>query len=90
MLIDYLGVREINGSLIVLDDVEGASFEEVVDIRLEDGTLRQGRVVQMEGSRVVIQVFEGTRGISLDNTRTRLKGPPMELALSPALLGRVF
>ena len=52
MLIDYLGVREINGSLIVLDDVEGASFEEVVDIRLEDGTLRQGRVVQMEGSRV--------------------------------------
>ena len=90
MLIDYLGVREINGSLIVLDDVEGASFEEVVDIRLEDGTLRQGRVVQMEGSRVVIQVFEGTRGISLDNTRTRLKGHPMELALSPELLGRVF
>ncbi len=90
MLIDYLGVREINGSLIVLDDVEGASFEEVVDIRLDDGTLRQGRVVQMEGSRVVIQVFEGTRGISLDNTRTRLKGHPMELALSPELLGRVF
>ena len=90
MLIDYLGVREINGSLIVLDDVEGAAFEEVVDIRLEDGTLRQGRVVQMEGSRVVIQVFEGTRGISLDNTRTRLKGHPMELALSPELLGRVF
>ena len=90
MLIDYLGVREINGSLIVLDDVEGASFEEVVDIRLEDGTLRQGRVVQMEGNRVVIQVFEGTRGISLDNTRTRLKGHPMELALSPELLGRVF
>ena len=90
MLIDYLGVREINGSLIVLDDVEGASFEEVVNIRLEDGTLRQGRVVQMEGSRVVIQVFEGTRGISLDNTRTRLKGHPMELALSPELLGRVF
>ncbi|PWM41995.1 MAG: V-type ATP synthase subunit B [Clostridiales bacterium] len=90
MLIDYLGVREINGSLIVLDDVEGASFEEVVDIRLDDGTLRQGRVVQMEDSRVVIQVFEGTRGISLDNTRTRLKGHPMELALSPELLGRVF
>ena len=90
MLIDYLGVREINGSLIVLDDVEGAAFEEVVDIRLDDGTLRQGRVVQMEGSRVVIQVFEGTRGISLDNTRTRFKGHPMELSLSPEVLGRVF
>ena len=90
MLLDYLGVREINGSLIVLDDVEGASFEEVVDIRLDDGTMRQGRVVQMEGKRIVVQVFEGTRGISLDNTRTRLKGHPMELALSPELLGRVF
>ena len=90
MLIDYIGVKEINGSLIVLDDVEGASFEEMVEIRLEDGSIRQGRVVQIDGKRVVIQVFEGTRGISLNNTRTRLKGHPMELALSPEILGRVF
>ena len=85
MLIDYIGVKEINGSLIVLDDVEGASFEEMVEIRLEDGSIRQGRVVQIDGKRVVIQVFEGTRGISLNNTRTRLKGHPMELALSPEI-----
>ena len=52
MLIDYIGVREINGSLIVLDDVENASFEEVVDIRLEDGTMRQGRIVQIMYSAV--------------------------------------
>ena len=90
MILDYIGLQEINGSLIVLDDVENASFEEVVDIRLEDGTMRQGRIVQMEGSRVVIQVFEGTRGISLDNTSTRLKGHPMEMPLSPEILGRVF
>ncbi len=90
MILDYIGLQEINGSLIVLDDVANASFEEVVDIRLNDGTLRRGRIVQMEGSRVVIQVFEGTRGISLDNTSTRLMGHPMEMPLSPEILGRVF
>ena len=90
MILDYIGVKEINGSLIVLDDVENASFEEVVDIRLDDGTMRQGRIVQMDGKRVVIQVFEGTRGIALNNTRTRLRGHPMEIPLSPEILGRVF
>lgn len=90
MILDYIGVKEINGSLIVLDDVQDASFEEIVTIRLENGSLRQGRVVQMEGNRVVVQVFQGTRGISLDNTRTRLMGRPMELPLSPEILGRVF
>ncbi len=90
MILDYIGLQEINGSLIVLDDVANSSFEEVVDIRLNDGTLRRGRIVQMEGNRVVIQVFEGTRGISLDNTSTRLMGHPMEMPLSPEILGRVF
>ncbi len=90
MILDYIGVKEINGSLIVLDDVKNASFEEVVSIRMDDGTMRQGRIVQMEGNRVVIQVFEGTRGISLENTRTRLMGHPMEMPLSPEILGRVF
>ena len=79
MILDYIGVKEINGSLIVVDGVENAFFEETVDIRLEDGSIRQGRIVQMEGSRVVIQVFEGTREISLTNTRTRLRGRPMEM-----------
>lgn len=90
MILDYIGVKEINGSLIVLDDVENASFEEIVDIRLDNGTMRQGRIVQMDGKRVVIQVFDGTRGISLSNTRTRLRGRPMEMPLSPEILGRVF
>ncbi|MBE6831592.1 MAG: V-type ATP synthase subunit B, partial [Ruminococcaceae bacterium] len=52
MILDYIGLQEINGSLIVLDDVANSSFEEVVDIRLNDGTLRRGRIVQMEGNRV--------------------------------------
>ncbi len=90
MILDYVGVKEINGSLIVLDNVPDASSEEMVTIRLDNGTTRQGRIVQMEGNRVVIQVFEGTRDISLANTETRLMGHPMELPLSPEILGRVF
>lgn len=90
MILDYIGVKDINGPLIVLDDIENASYEEIVDIRLEDGTMRQGRIVQIDGKRIVVQVFEGTRGISLTNTRTRLMGHPMEMPLSPEILGRVF
>ena len=90
MIIDYVGVKEINGSLIVMDGVKGVSNEEIVEIKLENGTVRQGRVVQIEGERIVVQVFEGTRRISLKNTRTRLTGHPMEMPLSPELLGRVL
>ncbi len=90
MILEHIGLKEINGPLIVLDDVDNASYEEMVEIHLEDGGIRYGRIVQIEGKRVIIQVFEGSRGISLRNTRTRLTGHPMELAVSPELLGRIF
>lgn len=90
MIIDYVGVKEINGSLVVMDGVKGVFNEEIVDIKLENGTVRQGRVVQIEGERIVVQVFEGTRRISLTNTRTRLTGHPMEMPLSPEIIGRVL
>lgn len=90
MIIDYVGVKEINGSLIVMDGVKGVSNEEIVDIRLDNGSVRQGRVVQIEGEKIVVQVFEGTRRISLKNTRTRLTGHPMEMPLSPEIIGRVL
>ena len=90
MIIEYVGVKEINGSLVVIDGVKGASNEEIVDIRLENGTVRHGRIVQIEGDRVVIQVFEGTRDISLENTSTRLTGHPMEMPLSPEIIGRIL
>lgn len=90
MIIDYVGVKEINGSLIVMDGVKGVSNEEIVDIQLNNGTVRQGRVVQIEGEKIVVQVFEGTRRISLKNTKTRLTGHPMEMPLSPEIIGRVL
>ncbi|MBQ2672255.1 MAG: V-type ATP synthase subunit B, partial [Clostridia bacterium] len=90
MVINYVGLKEISGSLIVLEGVENASYEEVVDIKLENGTYRKGRIVQIEGDKVVVQVFEGTQSISLSNTHVKLKGKPMEISLSPEILGRVF
>ncbi len=90
MNLQYVGLNEINGPLVVLDGVEGASYDEVVDIRLNDGSARIGRVVEISGNKAVLQVFEGTNGLSLKNTRTRFMGRPMEMPLSPEILGRVF
>lgn len=90
MGLQYIGLSEINGPLIFLDHVQGVSFEEMVEIHLDNGAVRLGRVVQIEGEKAVIQVFEGTNGISLKNTTTRFTGHPMELPLSKELLGRVF
>lgn len=90
MILEHIGLSEINGSLVVLDDVENASYEEMVELHLDNGTTRVGRVVMIEGKRIVVQVFEGTRGLSLDNTQTVLTGHPMEIDLSPEILGRTF
>ena len=88
--LQYKGLSEINGPLIALDHVSGVSYEEMVEISMEDGSRRYGRVVQIEGDKAIVQVFEGTSGMSLNNTRTRFTGHPMEIPLSLELLGRVF
>lgn len=90
MSVQYKGLKEIKGPLIVLDGIQNVGFEEVVEIELDNGSIRTGRVVQIEGQQVIIQVFEGTDGLSKINTKTRLKGHPMEIALSKEILGRVF
>ena len=114
MSLQFVGLKEINGPLVVLDHVQGASFEEIRSPGCcrwgrpgspvpwtcrrgrapgpssSAGPSRDGRIVSLEGEKAVIQVFEGTTGLSLTNTRTRLLGHPMEMALSPEVLGRVF
>ncbi len=90
MSIQYIGLKEINGPLVVLDHVKNASFDEICELSLNDGTKRLGRVVEIQGEKVVVQVFEGTNGLSLKNTRTKLMGHPMEMPLSTEVLGRIF
>lgn len=90
MFIEKTGLSRINGSLIVLDDVPDMFFDEMVEMTLPDGTVRHGRVVRIDGSTAVLQVFEGTGGISMDNTYTRFTGHTMSIPLSEEIIGRVF
>lgn len=90
MLLKHLKLDSVNGSLATLRGVQDAAAEEIVQMQLEDGTARTGRVVKIDGDEVAVQVFEGTRGMSMSNTETVFTGKPMEIALSPEILGRVF
>ena len=90
MRLEYIGLSELSGSLIALTGVEGVSYDEMAEITLAGGERRYGRVILIDGDRVVLQVFEGTRGISLENARTHFTGRPMDIALSKEMLGRIF
>ena len=90
MVLKHLKLDSVNGSLATLNGVTDAANEEIVQMHLQDGTSRTGRVVKIDGDKVAVQVFEGTRGMSMSNTETVFTGKPMEIALSPEILGRVF
>lgn len=90
MVLKHLKLDSVNGSLATLNGVADAANEEIVQMHLQDGTSRTGRVVKIDGDTVAVQVFEGTRGMSMSNTETVFTGKPMEIALSPEILGRVF
>ncbi len=78
MAIEYLGLSEVNGPLVVLEGVKDASFEEIVEITIDGNQKKLGRIVEVYEDKAVIQVFEGTENMSLQNTHTRLTGHPME------------
>lgn len=90
MAIEYLGLSEVNGPLVVLEGIKNAAYEEIVDFRMDDNTRKIGRIIEIYEDKAVIQVFEGTENMSLSNTHTRLTGHPMEADLSPDILGRMF
>lgn len=90
MRLEYTGLSDLNGSLVALEGVSGVSYDELAELTMYDGSRRYGRVILIEGDKAVLQVFEGTRGISLENTRTHFTGKPMDIALSKEMLGRVF
>lgn len=87
---EYLVLDRVQGPLIVLSEVEGVSYDEIVEIKIEGGGMKQGKVVQLEGDKAIIQVFESTSGISLHNTSVSFSGRPLEISLSKEVLGREF
>lgn len=90
MRIEYNGLSEISGSLIALEGVSNVGFDELAEISLDSGERRYGRVITIDGDRVVLQVFEGTDGIDLEHVNTRFTGSPITLPLSKEILGRIF
>jgi len=86
---EYLKLDRIDGSLIFLSDVDKVFYGEIVTIEIE-GKIRRGKVIQINGSNVVVQVFEGTSGISSENISVSFVGKPLMLNMSEDVIGRVF
>lgn len=85
-----VGISGINGPLAIVDGVKEAGYDEQVELRLQDGTQRMAKVLEVREEQVVLQVFEGTSGINPEKTSLRFTGRPFEIGLSPQMLGRVF
>ncbi len=90
MVTEYNTIEEIVGPLIFLDDVDHATVEELVEVELPGGEQRRGKVLEVNRNRVLVQLFEGTRGVDIARTKVRFLGRSLELSVSPDILGRIF
>lgn len=90
MLKEYKSVTEVVGPLMIVEGVEGVTFDELVDIKLQSGERRRGRVIEIDQDKAMVQIFEGSSGINLRDTVVRFLGRPLELGTSPDMIGRVF
>lgn len=86
---EYLSLKKIEGPLVVVEGVEGVSYNEIVEIKLKDG-LKHGKVVQIQDDVAVVQVFENTSGMTVDDVSVKFTGRPLEIKLSREILGRTF
>ncbi|KPL20610.1 MAG: ATP synthase subunit B [Phycisphaerae bacterium SM1_79] len=87
---EYQTVANISGPLMLVEMVDEAKYGYIVDIELGDGSIRHGQILQVENDKALVQVFEGTRGIDVSKSTVRFLARPLELAVSPDILGRVF
>ncbi|MFA6170458.1 MAG: V-type ATP synthase subunit B [Candidatus Margulisiibacteriota bacterium] len=83
-------VKEIAGPLVLVEGVQGVGYDELVEIKLADGELRSGKVLEVNGDRALIQVFEGTEGLEINRLEFRFRGRGLELPVSRDILGRIF
>jgi len=90
MIKEYKTIRQVANPLMVVEGVEGVTFDELVEIELPSGEKRRGKVLEVNGSKAVVQLFELAQGINLAQSKVRFLGHPLELAVSEDMLGRVF
>lgn len=88
--LDYRTVSGINGPLVVLDNVKFPSYNEIVQLTLPDGSKRGGQVLEVQGKKAIVQVFEGTSGVDVKTTHVEFTGSSMKLPVAEDMLGRIF
>lgn len=88
--VDYRTILDVEGPLVVLDNVKFPKYAEIVNVRLGDGSLRKGQVLEIQGKRAVVQIFEGTQGIDNLNTHVEFTGDVLRMPISIEMLGRSF
>lgn len=90
MLKEYRTVSEIAGPLMVVENVKGVKFDELVQVRMDSGEVRQGQVLEVSDDYAVVQIFEGTSNLSAEESKARFLGTGLTLGVSPDMMGRVF
>ncbi len=90
MLKEYKTIREIVGPLMLVDGVEGVTYDELVEIAGEDGSIRKGKVLEVNGDKAMVQLFENAQGIQMSTSKARFLGRSLTVSLSEDMLGRVF
>ena len=90
MLKEYRTVSEIAGPLMVVENVKSVKFDELVQVRMDSGEVRQGQVLEVSDDYAVVQVFEGTSNLSAEESKARFLGTGLTLGVSPDMMGRVF
>ncbi len=89
-VVDHTGVQRIAGPLLVVDAMEDVAYGEVVTVIADDGAERGGQVLEVDGTRAVVQVLGGTAGLGLDNARVRTRARPAVTGVGTSYLGRVL
>ena len=90
MMKEYRTIHEISGPLMIVEQVDGVTYDELAEIELRDGSTRRCKVLEVNGDKAVVQLFESSAGINLRDSKIRFLGHPLELAVSGDMLGRVF
>ena len=90
MLKEYKTIKEVVGPLMLVEGVEGVSYNELVEIVQKNGEIRKGKVLEINKDRASVQMFEGAQGLQISTSKVRFQGRSLELAVSEDMLGRVF
>ncbi len=90
MIKEYSSILNVAGPLLLVEGVEGAKYEELVEIYTERGEKKRGRVLEVDRDKALVQIFEGSTGIDVKGSQVRFLGKTLHIGVSADMLGRVF